>query len=179
MITEIQNQMPDESNDIRLNLETVLTPEGAPGLTENQVLGAALASAYATKNTRLVDLFLKGVASVLSPEELRAAKSAAIIMAMNNVYYRSIHLVEDSDLSKLPARLRMNVIGKPGIPKVDFEIYCTAVSAVNGCGMCLKAHIHELKKAGISLEGIQSSLRVAAVINATAQAMSVDPLSFN
>lgn len=179
MIEQIQNLMPDESNDIRLNLESVLSTDGAPGLTENQIFATALASAYATKNLRLVDLLLNGVAGRLSLEEARAAKSAAIIMAMNNVYYRAIHLAEDPELLKRPARLRMNVIGKPGVPKVDFELYCTAVSAINGCGMCVKSHIHELRKAGVSDEAIQSSLRIAAVINATVQAMSTELLTVN
>ena len=73
-----------------------------------------------------------------------AAKGAASIMAMNNVYYRSMHLIEDKEISKLPAKLRMNIIGKPGIPKVDFELMSLAVSAISGCGMCINAHIQEL-----------------------------------
>ncbi len=28
----------------------------------------------------------------------------------------------------------MNVIGNPGVEKVDFELWSLAVSAVNGCG---------------------------------------------
>lgn len=179
MITQIQELMPDESNDIRLNLETVITAEGSPGLSENQILGTVLTSAYATKNPRLIELLLKGMETILSAEEMRAAKAASIIMAMNNVYYRAIHLAEESELMKMPARLRMNVIGRPGIPKVDFEVYCTAASAINGCGMCIKAHIHELKKAGLGHDAVQSTLRIAAVINATAQAMSLDAKSYN
>ena len=40
----------------------------------------------------------------------------------------------------MPARLRMNVIGNPGIDKLDFELLSLAVSAVNGCGLCVTAH---------------------------------------
>ncbi len=58
-------------------------------------------------------------------------------MGMNNVYYRFLHLVEDDEYAKLPARLRMNVIGSPGIDKADFELISLAVSAVNGCGKCV------------------------------------------
>ena len=67
----------------------------------------------------------------------------------------------------------MNVIGNPGIPKTDFELMSMAVSAVNGCGMCMESHAHELVKAGVSKPGVQSAVRIAAVLNAAAQAMAI------
>ena len=60
-------------------------------------------------------------------------------MAMNNIYYRFVHLVHAADYKTLPAKLRMNVMAKPGVDKVDFELWSLAVSAINGCGMCLEA----------------------------------------
>ena len=36
---------------------------------------------------------------------------------MNNVYYRSVHLASNKEYAKTPARLRMNVIGSPGVPQ--------------------------------------------------------------
>ena len=38
----------------------------------------------------------------------------------------------------MPARLRMNVMANPGVEKVDFELWSLAVSAINGCGMCIE-----------------------------------------
>jgi len=113
---------------------------------------------------------------MLSPEETHAAKAAATIMAMNNIYYRFNHLVSDKDFAKMGARLRMNVIGSPGIPKVDFELMSLAVSAINGCGMCMDAHVHEVIKAGISKTGVQSAVRIAAVINALVQAAAISDI---
>ena len=92
---------------------------------------------------------------------------------MNNIYYRFVHLVGDEEYKKMPAKLRMNVIGSPGIPKVDFELYSLAVSAINGCGMCIEAHNHEVLKAGVSKLGVQSAIRIAAVINAAAQGIAI------
>ena len=69
---------------------------------------------------------------------------------MNNVYYRFVHLVGNDEYAKLPARLRMNVIGSPGVDKTDFELYSLAVSAINGCGACVAAHERAVRKAGIS-----------------------------
>ena len=100
-----------------------------------------------------------------------AARAAAAIMGMNNVYYRFVHLVGNDEYAKLPAKLRMNVIGSPGIDKTDFELYSLAVSAINGCGACVAAHEKVVRKAGIAAEGVQSAVRIAAVIHGVAVAL--------
>jgi alkyl hydroperoxide reductase subunit D len=104
----------------------------------------------------------------LSPEALDAARAAASIMAMNNIYYRFTHLASSEDYRSLPARLRMNVIGKPGVEKADFELWSLAVSAINGCGMCIDSHEKVLRNAGITAEQIQSAVRIASVVHAVA-----------
>lgn len=172
-IEQLKNQLLESAKDIKLNLSAILTEEGSPDLTKSQIGGVALASAYATKNLKLVESIQSEVSDYLNEQEINAAKSAATIMAMNNIYYRFIHLVNDKSFSTLPAKLRMNVIGNPGIDKVNFELNCLAVSAINGCGMCIEAHTHELTKAGISKLAIQSSVRIAAVLNATAMGIDI------
>src|SRR5690606_1908145 len=99
-----------------------LSTEGAPDLTIEQIHGIALAAAYATRHTDVINAIEGETSGTLDDTARTAAKSAASIMAMNNVYYRFTHLVHDDELSKLPAKLRMNVIGSPGIAKVDFEL---------------------------------------------------------
>lgn len=89
-------------------------------------------------------------------------------MGMNNIYYRFLHLVEDAEYQSMPARLRMNVIGNPGIDKLDFELLSLAVSAVNGCGLCIISHERKLRDHGVTRETIQSAVRIAAVIHAVA-----------
>jgi len=172
-IEQLRNTLLDSAKDIKLNLSTVLTEEGAPELSKNQIGGIALSSAYATKNSGLIQAMLAETSEYLSEAEMTAAKSAATIMAMNNIYYRFIHLVNDKSFAALPAKLRMNVIGNPGIDKVNFELNCLAVSAINGCGMCIEAHTHELTKSGLSKLAIQSSIRIAAVLNATALGLDI------
>lgn len=172
-IEELKSKLSESAKDIKLNLSTILTEEGAPDLMKSQIGGIALASAYATKNPGIIDSILSEVSRYLTEPEINAAKSAATIMAMNNIYYRFIHLVNDQSFSTMPAKLRMNVIGNPGIDKVNFELNCLAVSAINGCGMCIEAHTHELTKAGVSKLGIQSSIRIAAVLNATAMGIDI------
>lgn len=167
----LRDLVPDFAKDTRLNLGSVLSEAGAPGLSKEQIWQVALSAALATKNSRVITHIKEEVQTMLSDVQITAAESATSIMAMNNVYYRSIHLIHDDELSKLPAKLRMNVIGSPGIPKVDFEGMCLGVSAINGCGMCLESHFKELKKHGMTIEGLQSILRIASVVNAAAQSV--------
>lgn len=86
---------------------------------------------------------------------------------MNNVYYRFVHLV-GGDYAKMPARLRMNIIARPGVEKADFELWSMAVSAINGCGMCMESHEQQLRAAGISTEQIQTAVRIAATVSGLA-----------
>ena len=92
-------------------------------------------------------------------------------MAMNNIYYRFLHIVGNDEYAKLPAKLRMNVIGNPGVDKTDFELYSLAVSAINGCGACVAAHEKVVRKAGVTAEGVQSAVRIAAVVHGVAVAL--------
>lgn len=96
---------------------------------------------------------------------------------MNNIYYRFLHLVEDGEYQQMPARLRMNILGNPGISKVDFELLSLAVSAINGCGMCIVAHERALRKHEVSRESIQSAVRIAATIHAVAGVLESSQVS--
>lgn len=164
----IRERIPDYARDLKLNLDSVLTPEGAPGLDAKQIWSIVLATAIASRNVQLArEIELLAMAH-LDEAHLRAAKSAAAIMGMNNVYYRFLHLVEDAEYRAIPARLRMNAIATHGIGRDDFELLSLAVSAVNGCGLCVTSHEKKLRQAGVSRETIQSVVRIAAVIHAVA-----------
>jgi len=164
----LKDSIPDYARDLKLNLGTVLTPQGSPGLSETQIWSVAFATAIAARNVEFARAIETLANEKLDTAHLTAARSAAAIMGMNNVYYRFLHLVEDGEYQTLPARLRMNVIGNPGIDRDDFELLSLAVSAVNGCGLCIKAHERKLRKHGTSRESIQSAVRIASTIHAVA-----------
>jgi len=170
-ITNLKNLIPEHAKDLKLNLAAVLSAEGAPGLTMHQILGVALASAIAARNATLVREIETLVSRKLDAAQIAAARAAASIMGMNNVYYRFVHLAGNADYAGLPARLRMNVIGNPGVAKVDFELYSLAVSAINGCGACIAAHDKVVRGAGVTAEGVQSAVRIAAVLHGVAVAL--------
>ena len=164
----IREQLPDYARDLKLNLGSVLTPQGAPGVNEKQIAAIALATAIAARNPQLTQAIEAWARPQLDDAHLNAARAAAAIMGMNNVYYRFLHLVEDGEYQTMPARLRMNIIGNPGIDKLDFELLSLAVSAVNGCGLCVTSHERKLREGGVSRETIQSAVRIASVIHAVA-----------
>jgi alkyl hydroperoxide reductase subunit D len=159
----LREALPDYAKDIKLSLGSLASETV---LDDQKKWGCFLASAYAVGVREVVQAIEAEAASVLSPEAQTAAKSAAAIMAMNNVYYRTTHLVKNEEYRTLRAGLRMNVIANPGVEKTDFELWSLAVSAVNGCGMCLDAHEEELRKRGVPNVQIQAAFRIAAVINA-------------
>lgn len=170
----IRNALPDFAKDIKLNLGNILTETGAPGLTNKQIASIALASAYTIRCDKVIAAATQYANTLLSAEEINGTKAAAVIMAMNNIYYRFIHIAADKAYSTMPANLRMNIMANPGIDKTTFELASLAVSALNGCGMCINSHAAQLEKHGVSKEAIQSTVRIASVINAAAMALSMN-----
>src|SRR5262249_24824412 len=133
-----------------------------------------LASAIASRNASLREAVLAEATQRLAPQAVTAAKAAAAIMGMNNIYYRFTHLVSSPDYRTMPAKLRMNVIANPGVDGLAFELWSLAGSAINGCGMCLDAHEKEVLKKGASKETVQSVVRIVSVIHAVAVTLDAE-----
>lgn len=164
-LESLKTRIPEYAKDLKLNLSSLAT-EAA--LTDQQRGGTFIAAALASRNPEVISSILAEFAPRLSPEAVQAAKAAAAIMGMNNIYYRFTHLASAPDYKTMPARLRMNVIAKPGVEKVDFELWSLAVSAINGCGMCIDSHERVVREAGLSTEAVQAAVRIAAVVHAIA-----------
>src|SRR5262249_13526551 len=118
-LESIRETLPGYARDLQLNLGSVLTPAGSPGLTERQIWAVAVARTSASRNASFPRDIQALATRHLDAAHVSAAHAAAALMAMNNVYYRFLHLVEDEEYAKLPARLRMSVVGNPGIAKAD------------------------------------------------------------
>jgi alkyl hydroperoxide reductase subunit D len=101
------------------------------------------------------------------------ALAAAALMGMNNVYYRFRHMIGKASYSEKPARLRMNRLGKPSTNRTDFELFCLAVSAVNGCEMCVRSHEQVVLEGGLSEEHVHDAVRIAAVVHGAAVALEM------
>ncbi len=161
----LKNLLPDYAKDLRLNLAAIPRTES---LSPQQLWGTALAAALASRSARVIQAVVAEAYPNLSEPVLKAARAAAAIMGMNNVYYRFTHLVSNAEYRQLPARLRMQALADPGVPRLDFELWCLAVSAINGCGACMDAHERELRKHGANATMVQDAVRIAAILNAVA-----------
>ena len=164
-LTDFANRLPDYARDVRLNIEAVLKD---PTLNDQRKYGLLIACAHGSGYKPIVEAAEAEAEGKLSAEAANAARAAAAVMAMNNVYYRFVHLSSNKEYAQMPAKLRMNVIGSPGIDKVDFELFSLAVSAMNGCGMCIDSHEKVLRQHNVSADIIQSAARVGAVMKAAA-----------
>lgn len=168
-LEDLRAALPDFARDLRLNLEAVL---GDSSLTPEQRWGVALASAVATRNPALIQAVSEAAEAKVQPAVLDDARAAATLMAMNNVYYRFRHMVAKPSYQEKPARLRMTRIAKPASNKVDFELFCLAVSAINGCETCVRSHEKVVTDGGLSEDQVNDAIRVAATMNGVAGALA-------
>jgi len=175
-LDELMETVPAYARDLKLNFST-LTQQTE--LNRQQIWGTVVASAVASRNEELTRTGLAAAAGHLSPQALEAAKGAAAIMGMNNVYYRFQHLTSNENYRTLPARLRMNIIRSHGIDPVDFELWCAAVSAINGCGACVDSHEKVVREKGLKEEAVLAAVRLASVIHGLATVFDAEKVAAN
>ena len=161
----LKDRLPEYARDLKLNLSSLASEQL---LSPQQKVGSFIAAALAANHAPTTQAVVAAFAPELSPEALNATRIAASLMAMNNIYYRFVHLVHAADYKTLPAKLRMTAMAKPGVDKVDFELWSLAVSAINGCGMCVDSHEKVLREHGVTAEQVQAAVRIAAVVHAVA-----------
>jgi len=172
-IEQLKTRIPDTAKDLRINLGVIA---GSTALTPQQAWGTALAAAITARNPEVLAAIAADAAAHLTPEATAAAHGAASIMGMNNVYYRFQHMMGDgSEYATLPARLRMQIIARPGVEPLDFELWCLAASAITGCEMCVRAHEKAVRDKGGAKELVQDAVRIAAVIHGVALTLDAAP----
>lgn len=164
-VEALSESIPASAKDIKLNLSAVLRQTE---LTPQQLWGTALACAIASRNTAVLNAIRADSEAHLSQQAAEAARTAAAIMSMNNVYYRFLHLTGNGKYKEIPARLRMQGIRTHGVEHADFELWCTAVSAINNCQTCVASHEQVLREKGITEEQVAAAVRIAAVVHAAA-----------
>jgi lipoyl-dependent peroxiredoxin subunit D len=162
-IEALKSGLPGYAQDLARNLEVLL---GETVLSPQQLWGTVLACGHATGSGAVIAAVVAD--SPLSEAAVEAAKAASAMMGMNNVYYRALHLMHNREYQTMRSGLRMNILSNPGVDKVDFELWCMAVSAVNGCGLCMDSHEKVLRSHGVGAEQVQATLRIAATVNAIA-----------
>lgn len=172
-IEALRARLPAYAKDIGTNLEVL---SGESVLSDQAKWGCFVASACAVGEPEALKAITAAArAAGLSEDAFTAARTAAAIMAMNNVYFRALHLMDAPDYRSLPAKLRMNRLAHhPGVETVDYELWCVAVSAINACGACLDNHEAELRARGVQPPQVQAALRIAAVVHAVGRVLAVE-----
>jgi lipoyl-dependent peroxiredoxin subunit D len=167
----LRETFPEVARDIKINLSNVLTPGT---LNQAQCFGIAIACAWTTGSTKLAQaLEADAAAAGVEPGTVEDAKAAAVLMGMNNVYYRFKHVIESEAYDQRPAKLRMMRLNQVSSTKIDFELFCLAVSTINNCVACVKAHEKVVLDGGLSHDHVHDSVRIAANIQAAAVALSM------
>jgi len=172
---EVIESLPSYAKDLKLNFSSVVRQQTE--LNEQQLWGTVVASAIASRNERLIAAAVDEAAAHLTPEALDAAKAAAAIMGMNNIFYRFKHLTSNEKYSTMRSGLRMNVMRTHGIDPLDFELWATTVSAINNCGACVDSHEKSLREKGMSEEKIVAAVRIASVLHAIAVVLDTEAVS--
>jgi alkyl hydroperoxide reductase subunit D len=174
-LDHIKERLPDQDRDLRVNLGVIAS---AIALSPAQAWTVGLAVATATRCRELAQAVKQDAGAYLHPSQLAGAHAAAAIMGMTNVYYRFLHnLGADAPYAHLPARLRMQVLGNPGIPRLDFELACLAASAIGGCPSCMRGHERSVREHGGTVEMVHEAIRIAAVLQGVAVALDAMPES--
>ena len=169
-LQQIKERIPDYAKDLRLNLDAVIARSS---LAPAEAAGAALAAAFAARAPELVAALASHDA--LDTTHAQAAKTAAALMAMNNVWYPYVEMAGDAELKTMRAELRMNAYATHGgVDRRSFELYALAASIVGKCEFCVRSHYQVLREAGMKTQQLRDVGRIAAVVNAIAQVNVVE-----
>ena len=135
-----------------------------------QTASQTIESAKGVGRFQKIDLFLGKIERRLDQcSQLGQLFEQRIDFFRETAYYRFLHFVGDgNDYQALPARLRMQMIGNPGVDALDFELWCLAASAVTGCGACVVSHDKVVRQKGATAPQVQDAVRIAAVVHALA-----------
>jgi len=163
-VEHIKESIPDHSKDIKLNLDAVINRSP---LSAEDTHAVALTASLASGNGPLAFQIMTSENLVPFEKEVSAAKTAASLMAMNNMWYPYVEMTGDPELKGLPAGLRMNAYATHGgVTKKQFEMYALAASIIGKCHFCVKNHYDVLKKEGMTTQELQHVGKIASVIHA-------------
>ncbi len=151
--------------DLKLNFNSTLTSEF---LSEKECGLLGLSCAVNNQNNVLITFYKNyALQAGATDDEIAEAVSCASLLASNNVFYRFRHFTQKEKYTQIPARIRMQIMMKPVTSKEFFELMSLAISAINGCEMCVNAHEDSLIKLQTKEERIFDAVRIASLVTAT------------
>ncbi len=149
--------------DLKLNVAGVLKSNN---FSKKETAFIALAVAVNQKNEALIAGFTAiAQQEGATADEIAEVHACTSLMNANNVLYRFRHWLPDNTYyNNTPAGIRMSVMMNPVLGKILFEIISMAVSAINGCEMCVTSHEHSVKQHGGTEAQIYDAIRITSVI---------------
>jgi len=151
------------ARDLKLNL-TRLLQDGA--LSPEEALLATLAISTSLNFGEMATYAREQLSQAGMPQDqIQEAAQSAALMGMLNTYYRFRHFVGSPEEYRV-AGLRMTILAKPLLGKERFEMLAFAVSVVNGCESCVRAHEKTLRDGDVSTDKLHDLARLSAVLKA-------------
>lgn len=149
--------------DLRINLKNSLE---TTALTRKEGLLIALSIAINERHAPLIRTFTELAAEQgATEEEIAEMHACASLLATNNVVYRFKHFMQGvEEYQEQPVKVKMGIMMKPVTGKEFFELVSTAISAVNGCEMCVRSHVASLEKLGSTPTRIFDAIRLAGIV---------------
>lgn len=170
-IPDLAHRLPDYAKDLKKNLSRIVEDDT---LTESQLWGTILVAALATRQPEVIATARAEAAKHLSAEDLESANIVHATMAMNNVYYKFVHMADEELYRPLPLKIIKTNLHALKTDGICLELWALAVSAIYGCELCVKTHEVRLREAGIEPPVIAACARTGAVIYATGTLIAVE-----
>ncbi|WP_158796318.1 carboxymuconolactone decarboxylase family protein [Pedobacter sp. L105] len=155
--------------DLKLNFTSTFT---SAHLSEKECALVALSIAVNNNNKVLTEFFEKqSIEKGATAEDVAEAAGCASLLALNNVFYRFRHFTGKEKYTQIPARVRMQLMSSPVTGKEFFELMSLAVSAVNGCEMCVNAHEKSILGLGATEERVFDAVRIASIVTSAGKVL--------
>lgn len=148
--------------DLRLNIGNVLKSQS---ITKKEAYLLALATAVNDDNTVLEKQFTElSKTEGATDAEIAETLACVSLLSINNVFYRFRHFVGKDIYTQMPAGIKMTIMANPILGKEFFELMSLAISALNGCEMCVRSHEESVLQHGASQQRIFDAVRLVSVI---------------
>lgn len=148
--------------DLKINLGNALQYQT---LSKKESYLLALSVAINEKNKLAIESFTKLAINEGSTEaEIAETYACVSLLNANNVLYRFRHFTKKDVYQNSPAGIKMSIMMSPVFGKEFFELMSLAVSALNGCELCVNAHEASLLKLGTSENRIFDAIKLTAII---------------
>jgi alkyl hydroperoxide reductase subunit D len=152
--------------DLKINLSNALSYSN---LTKKESYLLAISVAVNEKSSSLKNIFtLLAKEEGATDDEIAETYACVSLLNANNVFYRFRHFTKKEFYETTPAGIKMSIMMNPVLGKEFFELMSLAVSALNGCELCVNSHEASLTALGSSQARIYDAVRLAAIVKSVA-----------